>query len=275
MIFPKSPPMFTSKIANKLERFTKRGKFILIALLLSLGLLGTQFVGLEWRYQAVGLLAIIAYLLSAWALIEDLKGVEWLTLLILPTFYAASVALFYFLLPEHLLTRMIILVLFGVGMYALLLTENIFSVAAIRTIQLLRAAQAIGFLLTLLTAFFLVDTIFSFRLAAWLNSLLVVVASFPLLLQGVWSATLEEQLSKRTLWYSLVLTLCLGELAFFISFWPVTIVVASLFLVTAIYVGLGLVQSYFSERLFRDTIVEFLRIGVIVLIIIFLITRWG
>lgn len=266
--------MLTLK-TGKITLLPKRARFLLIAALLSLGVLMTQFVSLEWRYQAVAGLGVVSYLLAAWGLSDDLKGVEWLTLLILPTLYATSVALFYFLLPSHLLTRIAILVLFGVGMYALLLTENIFSVAAIRTIQLLRAAQAVGFLLTLLTAFFLIDTIFSFRLAAWLNSMLVIFSSFPLLLQGIWSATLEEQLSKKTFWYSLALALCLGELTFFISFWPVTIVVASLFLVTALYVGLGLTQHYFSERLFRDTIVEFLRIGVIVLIIIFLITRWG
>lgn len=263
------------RAVDKIRAFTKRSKFIFSAFLLSLGLLGTQFIGLEWRYQAVLLLGVVSYFLSAWALIDDLKGIEWLTLLILPALYPTSVALFYFLLPEHLLTRVLILVLFGVGMYALLLTENIFSVAAIRTIQLFRAAQAVGFLLTLLTAFFLIDTIFSFRLAAWFNSLLVGLASFPLILQGIWSTTLEEKLSRKTLKYSFILTLCLTELAFSISFWPVTIVVASLFLVTGLYVSLGLVQNYLSERLFKNTILEFLRIGIIVLIIIFLITRWG
>lgn len=266
--------MLTSKISS-IRFLTKRRKFILIAFLLSLGLLGTQFISLEWRYQTVGFLGVLAFFLSAWGLRDDLKGIEWLTLLTLPTFYSVSVSLFYFLLPGHLLTRVLILVLFGIGIYALLLTENIFSVAAIRTIQLLRAAQAVGFLLTLLTAFFLIDTIFSFRLAAGWNALLVFFASFPLLLQGIWSAVLEERLSSQTLCYSLSLALCLTELAFFISFWPATIVVVSLFLVTALYIGLGLVQHHFSGRLFKDTILEFVRIGIIVLIIVFLITKWG
>lgn len=253
----------------------KRRRFVFIALILSLGLLGTQFTNLEWRYQAVGGLGILAYFLSAWGLKEDLKGIEWLTLFVLPTFYCVAVALFYFLLPEKILTRFLILLLFGVGFYGILLTENIFSVAVVRTIQLFRAAQAVGFFLTLLTAFFLIDTVFSFRQGAWLNSLIIFLLAFPLVLQGLWCILLEKRLSAKTLIYSLALSLCLSELAFFISFWPVTIVIASLFLITGLYVGLGLVQHYFGGRLFKATVLEFLRIGGLVLLIIFLITNWG
>lgn len=255
---------------------SKRQRFVLISILLSLSLVGTQFVRVEYRYQAIVLLGGIAYGLSAWALAEDLKGVEWLTVLILPVLYPISVGLFYFLLPERLLSRLIILGIFGIGMYALLLTENIFSVAAIRTIQLLRAAHAVGFLLTLVTAFFLFDTIWSFRLAFWLNGALVGLASFPLFLQGLWTYRLSEQkIERRTIAYSLYLALALAQLGLVISFWPVTVPVGSLFLVTMAYVGLGISQYHFSGRLFRKTLYEFLGVGMIVLITTFLVTRWG
>ena len=68
--------------------------------------------------------------------------------------FTAAIALFYFLLPVRWLTRVPVAVLYAVGMYALLLTENIYNVAADRTIALLRAAQSIGYLLTLLTYFY-------------------------------------------------------------------------------------------------------------------------
>lgn len=116
---------------------TKRMKLVIVAVALSLGLLGIQSIDIDARYQAIGLLAGVAYGLSAWALFNDLKGTEWLTVLILPVLYPVAVALFYFLLPVRILSRVAILSIFGIGMYALLLTENIFSVAAIRTIQLL------------------------------------------------------------------------------------------------------------------------------------------
>lgn len=253
---------------------TKRMKLVIVSVALSLGLLGIQSIDIDSRYQAIGLLAGVAYGLSAWALFDDLKGREWLTVLILPVLYPVAVALFYFLLPVRLLTRALILSIFGIGMYALLLTENIFSVAAIRTIQLLRAAHAVGFLLTLLVAFFLWDTLFSFRLAPWWNALGVGITSVPLILQGLWSVNLEEKISREVLNNSLGLSWGLASLAWMISFWPVTITIASLFLVTGLYVGLGLVQNRMSGRLFQKTVAEYLWVSGLVVGLSFLLARW-
>lgn len=254
---------------------TKRKKLGLVAILLTLGILGIQSVEVESRYQTIGLLAGAAYALSVWAMLEDLKGIEWLTTMILPVLYPVSVALFYFLLPERILTRTLIVGLFGLGMYALLLTENIFNVASIRTIQLLRAAHAVGFLLTLLVAFFLWDTIFSFRLSPWWNGLLVGISAWPLALSTLWSVNLEEKLTPPVMWGSLAISWALLVFSLLISFWPVTITVASLFLVTALYVGLGIGQQHLAGRLFKKTLQEYLWVGVIVLTAVFFLARWG
>ena len=249
---------------------SKRQKLVAASLLLTLGILSIQSVEIEARYQAIGLLAGVAYGLSAWAMFEDLRGVEWLTVLILPVMYPVAVALFYFLLPERFLTRTMILGFFGIGMYALLLTENIFNVAAIRTIQLLRAAHAVGFLLTLMVAFFLWDTIFSFRLYGWWNAILVLVSSFPLILQALWSVNLEEKLTAEVVYYSAALSWALFGLSLLVSFWQVTITAAAL-----LYVGLGLVQNYLSGRLFKRTIREYLWVGLAVFLITFWLASWG
>jgi hypothetical protein len=255
--------------------FTKRRKFVLSSALLSLGLLVTSFVPQDWRYFAIALLGIFSVFFTIWALWEDLSRTSWLFVPILPAFYSSSVALFYFLLPEKLLTRIVILILFGVGMYAIFLTENIFSVASIRTIQLARAAQAVGFLLTLLTAFFIFDTIFSFKLSPWWNALLIFGASFPLVLQGIWSVKLEEKISLDVLTYSLVIAWGMMQISFMISFWPVTIVIASIFLVTTLYISLGITQYLFAEKLFKETIREYVQVGVIIFILALLVARWG
>lgn len=253
---------------------SKRTKLAVTALVLTLGLIGIQSIEIDSRYQAIGLLAGMAYGLSVWALFDDLKGIEWLTVLILPVFYPVAVALFYFLLPVRLLSRVMILSVFGIGMYALLLTENILSVAAIRTIQLLRAAHAVGFLITLVVAFFLWDTLFSFRFFPWWNGLAVGLTSLGLSLQAIWSVNLEEKISKEVWQNSLGISWGLGTLALVISFWPVTITVASLFLVSGLYVTLGLVQHRFSGRLFRKTVEEYLWVAGLVLGITFFLSRW-
>ena len=253
----------------------KRVKFIISALFLSLGLIAIQLGNISWRYQAIALLALLTYLLSAWSLIEGLNGVEWLTVLILPTLFTAGVGLFYFLIPASWLARLPVIVLYGLGIYALLLTENIFSVAAIRTIQLLRSAQAVGFLLTLMVSFFLYDTILSFRLNPWFNFGLVTLVSFPLILQGLWYVDLEERIISKIWLYSFCLSLIVGEISLAFSFWPVSVIVGSLALTSAVYITLGLAQHQLSERLFQKTINEYLGVGMAVLVAIFLTTRWG
>lgn len=255
---------------------SKRKRFILVSLLLSLGLLALQFIREEYRYQAIILFGGLSYGLSAWALSDDLKGIEWVTVLTLPFLYPVAVGMFYFLLPVGTLSRIGILGIFGVGMYALLLTENIFSVAAIRTIQLVRAAHAVGFLLTLVTAFFLFDTIWSFRLPFFANGLLVGIAAFPLYLQGLWSYLFDEdRIVGRILQTSLILAYGLGQIAMALSFWPVSVAVGSLFLVTMVYVSLGIIQFHLAGRLFRRILYEYMGVGIIVLVITFLVTSWG
>lgn len=253
---------------------TKRKKFILSAIVLSLGLGGIQLVNLEYRYLAIAIFGLFTYGVSTFALFEDLKGIEWLTILILPSFYAAAVGLFYFLLPENALTRIAILGLFGLGMYALYLTENIYSVAALRTIQLVRAANAVGFLMTILTLILMYNTIFSIRWSFYANGLLVWGLSWPVILQALWSVRLESKLSWATLIMSFGLSLALGELAVVLSLMPVTVWIASLFLGTLAYVSLGLIQHALSERLFARTIWEYLGVGILVLAATLVITPW-
>lgn len=255
---------------------SKRKKFVIASFLLSLGLLSTQFVTVEfvYRYLAILGLFIVGYLISAWALFEDLKGVEWLVLVPMPGIFAASVALFYFLLPSAMWSRAIIFLLFGLGAYALYLTSNIYSVAAIRTIQLLRAAHAVGFLLILITSLLLYNSIFSFRFPFYVNWLMVFVVTVPLMVNGLWSIKLEPTLSKKILGYSFASALVMSELAVALSFWPVSVWIASLFLVAGVYVMLGLLQHHMQDRLFRKTFRDYISVGVFVFLVTMFVTRW-
>ena len=278
MMSKKFMPILTSltKFSDRLiYGLNKRKKFIITAFVLALGLLAIQLFGLTWRYQAIIILAVLTYFLSAWSLIEGLSGVEWLTVLTLPVLFTIGVGFFYFLTPALWIDRIPVIILYAAGVYGLLLTENIFSVAAIRTIQLLRSAHAVSFLLTLVTSFFLYNVILSFRLDSWFNFGLFFVVSFPLLLQGLWCINLEERITKKIWLYSLGLSFVIGEIALVFSFWPVSVAVGSLSLTTSLYILLGLSQNQLSERLFRRTINEYIGVGIAILIVIFLTTHWG
>ena len=245
----------------------KRQKFVLTALTLAVGLWGIHAlpIALEWRYWLIALLVAVSAVGSGWALREGLSGIEWLTVILPPTLFTAGVGLFYILLPTHWLARLIVVSLFAIGEYALLLTANIFSVAAIRTIALFRAAGAVGFVMTMLTGFLLYDSILSFREGWWLAAPIIMIVSGLLLLSALWSVEVEEKLSLKVIKYTIWLAILQGLMAVAISFWPVSLTVASLFLTTMLYIYLGISQHHFSQRLFSRTVWEYLTVGMVVL----------
>lgn len=255
--------------------FTKREKFGVVVGLLTLGLLAVQLAASSFRYQLIIVLVVLTYLLSAWSLREDLAGVEWLTLFILPAMYTAAINLFYFLLPVRWLTRLPTAFLFAVGMYAILLVENIYNVAAERTIQLLRAAHSVGLLITLFTLFLFFSVVFSLHLPAYWNVLLVFLISLPLSLQSLWSMRLDPRIDGEILIFTFLTSLSFAEFAFVFSFWPIQGVIEALFLTTIYYTIVGLVQQNLVERLFRQTITEFVSVAGVVFVLVLITTSWG
>ncbi len=249
----------------------RREKFIITSLLLSLGLFAIQYVALEFRYLLIGALILLSYFLSAWALSDDLQAHEWLTIVPLPTMYAGSVALFYFLLPGDFLSKVFILSLFGIGMYALFLTSNIYSVAKGRTIQLIYAAHAVGLLLTLVTSLLFTNAILSFHLPFWLNGLLVGLVHFFLSFMALWSIRLEDKISIDIVWYSLLLMVIFIEFVALLSLLPVPAWDASLFVMGVLYIALGVMQSLLKGRLFASTVNEYTLVAVFLGIIFILL----
>ena len=71
----------------------RREKFIVASIISTLGLVGVQYTFLEIRYIAIALFVAFTYLISTWALSDDLQSHERLTIVPLPSIYAAAVAL--------------------------------------------------------------------------------------------------------------------------------------------------------------------------------------
>jgi len=258
-----------------LPHMNKRARFILSAFILGIGLLFIQSISFSWRYLAVGFWSILALPLCLWSLREGLTfKVEWFITPILPVFFCAAVALFYFLFPQSLVYRISIFLFFSFGIYIVLLSENIFTVATLRTIALLRAAQAIGFLLTLLTVFFLYNTVFSFRLFPWWNAISVFFISFPLFFQSLWTVDLEKKMDVKILLFAIIFSLIVAQLALVVSLLPVNVLTGSLFLTCASYVLLGMASAEISGRLFQKTIHEYLAVGGLMFLALLLTTSW-
>lgn len=275
---------------------SKRQKFVLATVFLAIEIIASRAglgMFLQWRFRLI-LFALSSFIATIFALKdEDFSGLEWLTLPILPVMFALACVLIFPLFPSGFdtiftfpvttdtsfllatVTKILFLAFFVVGYYATLLTSNIFNIAALRTIQLLRVAHSIGFLTTVATALLFYLVIFSFHLSSLINFILVFMITLPLVFQAIWSQTLETGIGERTRNYSLAAAVILGEVAWALSFWPVSISIIALFLTAIFYELIGIIQFHFNERLNSGVAREFILVAVAVFLITVFTAQWG
>jgi len=239
-----------------------------------LGFIGVTFLDGQNRFLGIGLLAFVTVILFFWSLAEGLGRNAILLVLVLPMFFTLGVGLFWFLLPASIFSLLPVLILYGAGIYALCLTTNIYTVSAIRTIALVRAAKSVGFVLVLFTSFLLFDAILSTRLNVFFSSLLSFAVAFPLFLHGLWATRLTVELEKSVLTYSLIFSYMVAAISLSLYFWPITVIVGSLFFTVVVYVLLGLGQAKLEGKLFRQTIREYLIVGILVFLALVISAHW-
>ncbi len=259
---------------NKFKFLSKRERLIVSVIFLSLGLfISEYFLGKSALYTIIGL-SVLTDILLFLSLREDLEDNFWPQIFILPFFYSLAFGLFYFLVPARLLTRIAMTSLYALGLYSLFLSENIFTVSAVRTIALLSSARTVVFTITLLSYFFLANVIFTFHINGILTLLFIFGFSFPLVLNSIWIYSLERKLFANVLWV-FSLALCLFEVAILLWFWPSSPTVIALFLTGIFYSIVGLSQAWFEKRLFKSVIVEYVWVALVVFIVLALFTTWG
>ncbi len=264
---------FFSKIVS--YQITKRQKFILMSFFLTVILFTIQTVPEALRFEIIGVLALVTLFLSMFSLWGELYGVKYFLLLLLPVYFVAGASLFYFLLPVRWLTRVPFAIVFGVSVYLLMLTSNIYNVAAIRTIALLRAAHAVGVFFSLISTFFLANVLLSLHLEFYWAILGVVGIVLPLYLVGLWSYELEDFISRRVFTYAVVFSYLTAQVAMVLSFWPIAPINEALALATIMYVLLALAQFDFGGKIKPRVVWEHLGIAAAVFVVILVTTKWG
>src|SRR5579872_7322537 len=238
----------------------KRQKFVIAVIILSVGLfyfqqhLGKSGVLLPF------LLAIATEVFMYWAMRKDIKDTSSLQVFFLPFIFSLAFSLFYFLTPARLIIKAITTLLYAFGLYSMFLSQNIFTVASIRTIALLSGARIVSFLLTLVSYFFLTNVIFSLHFPLIPTSLLLLLTSFLLIYHSIWTYTLEPSLKAYLPW-TIGLALCLFEMSLLLWFWPSTPTVLSLFLTGFLYIIVGLSHVWLDKRLFKSILLEYAWIG--------------
>lgn len=264
----------------------------MVSLILGLLLWISGLFSIEKRLGMVLAVSGVAYVLSAWVLFEDLKGWEWVTLLILPVLFTLGAGLFDNLLPPAVpsmfglnfqietslflggVVRFVFSVTFVFGMYAILLTENIFSVASIRTIQLFRAARSVSFILALIVSLFFFSVSFSLKLPFYFIGLLVGIISLLLSFENLWSVDLKTEHLNDVYRLSAVIGWLMALFGVVISFWPIGPFMGGLVLTACFYALLGILEQRLVNRVMTVNYIEFIIFNLVIVIIAFLTTSW-
>lgn len=246
----------------------RREKFIISSLVLSALLLSIQAFPLEWHMIVSAVFMIVTYLVAAWTLSENLDKHEWLTILPMPALFAGSVAFFYTLLPATVLSRIFIFIVYAIGMYALLLTANIYSVAKGRSIQLLHAAHAVGFFFMMFASVLFAQTIYSLRLPFYAIGGLIFLVHLPMMFVSLWSVQVKEEITREVIIYSFLFSLLLAEFAMAFAFLPLPVWYSSLFIMSLMYLSASFVRSVLQGRLFVRTFTEYAAAAIFLLVFV-------
>src|SRR5689334_1348799 len=115
---------------------TKRKRFIIASAIITIATFFFPSLLKNHGPVIVAIYIALTYLISIFALKEDISGIEYVTLFILPVLFTLGTGLFISIVPERKLYRWPLYALVPISVYSIYLTENIFNVAGIRTIQL-------------------------------------------------------------------------------------------------------------------------------------------
>lgn len=244
-------------------------------ILLSLGVFLSEYLTGVRLMVASLILAVMTVVLLLFILRKDVKGTFFAPILVLPFFYTLAFPFFYALVPERLISRIIIAFLYAFGLYSLFLTQNIFAVSGIRTINLLRSARIVAFVITLLVFYFLVNFIFSLRLPVLLTPIVIFPVSFLMNIQSLWTYTLDTSQIKTIGLFSLIISVCILQLSYVLILWPVNASIYSLFLTGIFYTYSGLCHAWLERRLFKGILWEYVWVGFISVLFLVIFSKWG
>lgn len=255
-------------------RIEKRTRLVISAIILTFSLLVATFFRFDQTLIFTPLLFLLTYFLTYFALLEEIEKIEWFSLFLMPIALTLAFYFFYFLVPVRWLTRLPFIIIYAISIYALLLTANIFNVRVEKSLQLYRAAFSVNFFYQLLVLFLFFNITFSYHPNFIINWLIVTGMCTIMALQLYWGLVTKIEIDRDLFKYALLTGIAIGQLALVLSFVPVKGTVMASFLSASYYCLGAVIYSYLDQRLFTETIREYLFVWGFVLAITLLSLSW-
>ncbi len=252
----------------------KRVRFVTATLGLCALMLVATFSTFDAAWIFLPILLLASYLAIYFSILEGLEGIEWLMLFIMPVALTLAFYIFYFLFPVRWLTRIPFIAIYGVSIYATLLTSNILNVGVERNLQLYRAAFSVNYFYQTVLIFLSLNVLFSLKANFLINFVGVSLIVFPIALQMLWSIQLKLQLERAQVLYAFFVSYILATTALALSFVAFEASIFALILTAGYYSLIGIIYSYLDARLFKETVRGYLFVLGFVGVIAVLTLRW-
>jgi len=275
---PKKNPGFLKNFRKNIQKralkIDKRIRLVIAVLILGSILLFSTFYYFDKAVIFLPVIAVSVFILTYFSLAEGINKMGRFGLFLMPEAISVSFYLFYFLFPGRWLTRIPFIFLYEVSIYAVLLCSNIFNVGVEKSLGLYRAAFSINYFYQTVVSFIFFNLLFATKSSFIVNALGTGIAGFLLGMHVFWTIRLKKHLEREVLLYSLFVAVVMFELGLLISFLPLPTALYSLFLTSSYYCLSGLVYSHMDQRLFKETIREYVTVFSFVLIITLLSLNW-
>ena len=248
----------------------KRIRFIIASVIMTALMMLSTFFFFDRAFFFLPLLITAAYALTYFSILEGIEKIEFITLFLMPVLVTVAFYLFYFLFPTRWITRIPFLTVYAISIYAMLLVSNIFNVGVEKSLQLYRAAFSVNYFYQSLVVFLFANLILSFKLHILVGGILFLILGSVIAMHLFWSIKLELYFEKRLLSYAFFVGFILFETAILTSFVPLQSSVMALLLSTVFYCIGGLTYLYLDERLFKETVREYIIVlGFVVVLTVF------
>jgi len=265
---------YLNLLTNKVKKFDKRIRVVVGTLFMSGIMLIATFYFFDKAWIFIPIFLLVTYVVTWLTISEGIRKVEWIMLFVIPLFFTISLYFFYFLFPVRWLTRFPFIILYGVSLYAILLTVNIFNVGVKTYLQLYRLVFSVNYFFQVLLFFLIINVILSLQLNFLINGISLLLLTAVMLLHLLWTVKLDLIIEKEIFYYCSIIGIIMAELAVWLSFIPMRAAISALLLSASYYSLAGLVYSYFNKRFFKEIIREYIFVIGFVILISFLSLRW-
>lgn len=260
---------------DRIIKIPKHLRYVISSVFGAVALFLAAGVPYEYLWIALILLVMLSYVLTWFALLEDIKGVEWLLLFLVPMAWTACWYVFFYLIPMRFAVRLGLSLAYPFIFYVLISAMNIFNVGVEKSLQLHRAAQAANIFIVTFVYYLFAEVLLPVGLPWYLFIALTMIFTYFVSLQVFWSNNPGEGIRAEVIYLARYASIVMGFFSFLFYLLPFAIDTArSVLLGGTYYVLTNLLSTYTDNVLWKQRLREFVIVLVILILTILVTLRW-